>query len=107
MINVLKEIPYRKDKMGNRVVADTDEAQIMQLALKPGQKVPEHKANSNVHILVLEGAITADFEGKDKEYSTGSLIPVDFKTPMRIKNKGDKKATFLVIKTPHPKEMKK
>ncbi len=106
-MNVLENIPYREGKMGNRVTADTRDVQIVQLALKPGQKVPRHRANSNVHILVLEGKISTNFNGEKKEYSKGSLIPVDYKTTMSIKNPGNDNAAFLVIKTPHPTRMKK
>ncbi|AQT67706.1 hypothetical protein STSP2_00854 [Anaerohalosphaera lusitana] len=103
--NVLKDIPYADDKMGKRKVVDTDDILIMQIALKPGQAVPDHNANSNVHLLIIEGTITANLDGTENTLEKGSLTPVAYKTPMQIKNKTDTPATFLVLKTPNPAKM--
>lgn len=107
MINVLKDIPYRNEGMGNRKVADEKYVQIMQIALKPEQNVPQHKANSNVHLLILEGLVSANLDGVNHNLAKGDLLPVAFQTTMHIKNIGQEDATFLVIKTPNPSEMVK
>ena len=105
MMNVWKNIPFKDTHMGNRKVADEPFLQIMQIALKPGQAVPEHKANSNVHLLILKGQITLQLEQDKKMLSEGDLLPVAFRTLMNIKNSGEEDATFLVLKAPHPSEM--
>ena len=105
-MNVLKNIPYNADRMGNRKIVDEKHLLVMQIALKPGQNVPAHNANSNVHLLVLRGELTVNLDGADNRVQEGDLLPVAYQTPMIIKNTGSVDATFLVLKTPNPSEMK-
>ncbi len=102
MINVLKDIPYKSEKMGNRKLVDEDHLLVMQIALEKDQVVPVHKANSNVHLLIIEGDLTVELDGVSHSAPLGSLLPVKYLTSMSIKNKSDKKGSFLVFKTPHP-----
>lgn len=104
-MNVLKNIPYNNVKMGNRKVADTKSLLIMQIALRPGQSVPRHEANSNVHLLVIKGELAVDLDGREHRLREGDLRPVAFRTPMLISNAGPGGATFLVLKAPNPSEM--
>ena len=104
--NLLKSPPYVDNEMGKKVLVDTTHLLMMQAALKPGQMVPQHDANSNVHILVLEGEVVVNLSEKDIPAKKGDLVPVAFKTPMNIKNKSKANATFLIIKTPNPSEIK-
>ncbi len=104
-MNVLENIPYNDDKMGNRKVVDEKHLLVMQIALKPDQSVPQHNANSNVHLLVIRGALTVNLNGVDHQAKEGGILPVAYQTPMTIKNTGNDNATFLVIKTPNPSEM--
>ena len=106
-MNVLENIPYNDDKMGNRKVVDEKHLLVIQIALKPGQSVPQHNANSNVHLLILKGALTVNLEGVDNQVKEGDLLPVVYQTPMIIKNTGSDDVTFLVFKTPNPSEMVK
>lgn len=106
-MNVLENIPYNDDKMGNRKVVDEKHLLVMQIALKPGQTVPEHNANSNVHLLVMQGLLTVNLNGVAHEVKEGDLLPVTYQTLMTIKNVGTDNATFFVLKTPNPSEMKK
>jgi quercetin dioxygenase-like cupin family protein len=105
MENVLENIPYQDEKMGSRKLVDEKYLQLMQAALKPGQSVPQHNANSNVHILVVRGEVVINLDGKDILAKEGSLVPVVHKTSMNIKNKSGRDASFLIIKTPNPSEM--
>ena len=105
-INVRENIPYRDEGMGRRKLVDEKHLLVMQIALKPGQGVPQHDANSNVHLFVVEGNLLVSLNDSDNEISEGDLLPVDFRTSMVIKNNGNKNASFLVIKTPNPSEMR-
>lgn len=108
LINVLKDIPYQKEGLGKRKLIDEKHLLVMQIALKPGQSVPQHNANSNVQLLVLEGAeLTVTLNEVGGKHKKGDLVPVEYKTPMSIKNTGQDNATFLVVKTPNPSEMEK
>lgn len=106
-MNVLENIPYKDDKMGNRKLVEEKHLLVMQIALKPGQSVPQHNANSNVHLLIVRGNLTVNFDGTDNQVKEGNLLPIAYQTPMIIKNTGTDGATFLVFKTPNPSEMQK
>jgi quercetin dioxygenase-like cupin family protein len=107
MTNVLKDVPYQDQGMGRRKLVDEKHLLVMQAALKPGQVVPQHDANSNVHLLCVEGAVIVTLAGKDVPLATGDLLPVAFRTTMSIRNDGKENASFLIIKTPNPSEMEK
>jgi quercetin dioxygenase-like cupin family protein len=104
-MNIFENIPYNDAHMGTRKLVDENHILIMQIALEPGQSVPQHNANSNVHLLTIKGLLNVNLDGADNEVKEGDLLPVAYKTPMIIKNIGNEKATFLVLKTPNPSQM--
>ncbi len=105
MKNLVSEAPYESEGFGRSALVDQSHLLLMQIALLPGQEVPLHKANSNVHLLVLAGTVQVELDGVKTEMSAGDLLPVAFRTAMRIVNDSGSGATFLVVKTPHPREM--
>jgi len=106
MQNILKDIPYTNAERGVRKILDEKHILIMQIALQPGQDVPLHKTNSNIHLYVLEGAVSLTINGADYFLIAGDILPVGYKDEMYIKNEGIENTSFLVIKTPNPSEMK-
>jgi quercetin dioxygenase-like cupin family protein len=104
--NVLTDIPYADDHLGKRQLVDEKHLLVMQVALKPGQQVPQHNANSNVYLLVVEGQIMVTLEGKDTVATKGDILPIAFKTLMGIRNVSKENASFLILKSPNPSEMK-
>ncbi|HPB68402.1 MAG TPA: hypothetical protein PLT76_02645 [Candidatus Omnitrophota bacterium] len=106
-MNVLENIPYSDDKMGNRKLVDEKHLLVMQIALKPGQSVPQHNANSNVHLLIIKGNLAVHLNGAEQQGQEGDLLPIAYQTQMLIKNSGTRDAMFLVFKTPNPSEMLK
>ncbi len=105
MQNIFTNIPYTDGQMGRRQLVDRKDILIMQVALKPGQQVPPHNANSNVHLLIVEGQVIVTMDGKETVASKGDLVPVAFKTPMSVKNASKENAAFLILKTPNPSEI--
>lgn len=105
MTRLLTEAPYNTGTFGRRAVVDEEHLLLMQIALLPGQEVPLHKANSNVHLIVLEGEVQVILDGDPTRVGTGDMLPVAYGTPMRIRNDGAENSTFLVVKTPHPRVM--
>ena len=105
MKNVLNDIPYSDGQMGRRQLVDEKHLLVMQVALKPGQQVPQHNANSNVHLLIVEGQLIVTLEGVDTAATKGDLLPVAYKTLMSIRNASEENASFLILKTPNPSEM--
>jgi quercetin dioxygenase-like cupin family protein len=105
-MNIFDGIPYNHETMGKRKLVDEKHLLVMQIALKPGQSVPRHNANSNVHLLIVRGdELIVNLDGTDNKVKEGDLLPVAFKTSMVIKNTGKADAAFLVLKTPNPREM--
>jgi quercetin dioxygenase-like cupin family protein/heme-degrading monooxygenase HmoA len=95
-------------KEGRKVCALIEEPylQINHVCLEAGGEVPRHKANSNVALYVLcgEGALSVDEESERME--TKKLFRVPFGASMGIRNASKDRLEFLVIKAPHPDEMK-
>jgi quercetin dioxygenase-like cupin family protein len=105
--NLLDGAPYVDKGAGKRNLVDKDHLMLMQIALKPGQSLPMHNANANVHIIVLDGDLMIDLDGKDIAVKKGDLVPVAYRTQMHIRNESKANATFVVIKTPNPSQMGK
>ena len=105
MKNVLEGIPYTDGQMGKRQLVDETHLLVMQVALQPGQQVPPHNANSNVHLLIIEGQVIVTLDGKDTAAAKGILLPIAFQTPMSIRNDSQENASFLIFKSPNPSEI--
>ena len=105
MINVLEDIPYTDGRMGKRQLVDEPHLLVMQVALQPGQQVPPHNANSNVHLLIIEGQVIVTLDGNDTAATKGTLLPIAIQTPMSIRNDSRENASFLIFKSPHPSEI--
>ena len=105
MKNVLNDIPYADGQMGRRQLVDELHLLVMQVALKPGQQVPQHNANSNVHLLIVEGQVIVTLDGKDTAAAKGALLPIAIQTPMSIRNDSQENASFLIFKSPNPSEI--
>ena len=105
-INILQEIPYREEGMGKRKLVDEDYLLVMQAALKPGQMVPQHNADSNVRILIIRGEVVVELAGEKIKASEGDIVPATPGTPMNIINQSEEDATLLIFKAPHPRMMK-
>ncbi len=106
MKNVFEAIPYTDGQMGKRKLVDEKHLLVMQVALEPGQQVPEHSANSNVHLLIIAGQVIVNLDGKDTLTVKGNILPVAYKTLMSIRNATNENASFLIFKSPNPSEMK-
>ena len=105
MKNVLEGIPYTDGQMGKRQLVDETHLLVMQVALQPGQQVPPHNANSNVHLLIIEGQVIVTLDGKDTAAAKGALLPIAIQTPMSIRNDSRENASFLIFKSPNPSEI--
>lgn len=80
--------------------------QINQVCLEPGQQVPQHNANSNVTLTVVYGEGTFHIGDEVTRMGPGKLLRVPFQSLMSIRNESKERLAFLVIKTPHPNEVK-
>jgi quercetin dioxygenase-like cupin family protein len=105
--DLLKDIPHDDKGFLKTKIVDTPDLLLMRIALLPSFSVPQHKANSNVHICLLRGKLKIRLNGKEEFFSEGELVPVEYGTEMLISNACDSESVFMVIKTPHPSEFAK
>lgn len=102
----IERIDLHLQDHGDRMcVWETDEVQIMRIRLAPGEALPRHNSNSHVVLLALAGQLKFETPGQTEVFGTGEALSVPFDTQMDMSNAGEEPATFLVIKTPHPKRM--
>ena len=106
IINLKEKEVFKKEDRGFANLIDEKYLQINQVCLDPGQQVPHHNANSNVTLTVVYGEGTFQVGGEMEKMGPGKLLRVPFQSPMSIKNESGDRLAFLVIKTPHPNEMK-
>jgi len=100
-----KEI-FKKEDRGFANLVEEKYLQINQVCLEPGQQVPQHNANSNVTLMVVHGEGTFHIGNDVTRMGPGKLLRVLFQSSMSIKNESKERLAFLVIKAPHPNEMK-
>lgn len=94
-----------EEKLIEQMVND-DNVMINHVVLAKGDKLPEHNANSHVHLIINSGTITLQLaEQEEKSYKAGSIINIPFKTKMNISNSNNEPLDFFVIKAPNPKNM--
>jgi hypothetical protein len=61
---------------------------------------------SGLHRYLPSPSSRAPLAGADVPAKEGDLVPVAFGTVMQIRNDGKENASFLIVKTPNPSEMK-
>jgi len=106
IINLKEKEVFKKEDRGFANLIDEKYLQINQVCLEPGQQVPHHNANSNVILTVVYGEGTFQVGCEIAKMGPGKLLRVPFQSPMSIKNESKERLAFLVIKAPHPSEMK-
>jgi len=102
----LKEKELFKEDRGFANLVNEKYLQIHQICLEPGQKVPQHNANSNVTLTVVYGEGTFQIGDEVAKMGHGKLLRVPFQSPMGIRNESRERLVFLVFKAPHPEAIK-
>ncbi len=106
LINLKEKEVFKKEDRGFANVVDEKYLQINQVCLESGQQVPHHNANSNVTLTVVYGEGTFQVGSETAKMGPGKLLRVPYQSPMSIRNESKERLAFLVIKAPHPGEMK-
>ncbi len=106
IINLKEKEVFKKEDRGFANLIDKKYLQINQVCLEPGQQVPHHNANSNVILTVVYGEGTFQVGSELAKMGPGKLLHVPVQSPMSIKNESKERLAFLVIKAPHPSEIK-
>jgi quercetin dioxygenase-like cupin family protein len=102
IIDLKEKEVFKKEERGFANLVDETYLQINQVCLEPGQEVPQHNANSNVTLTVVQGEGSFHVGEEVTRMGPGKLLRVPFQSPMSIRNESKERLAFLVIKTPHP-----
>ncbi|MDD3822886.1 MAG: cupin domain-containing protein [Sphaerochaetaceae bacterium] len=85
-------------------LVDDDPVMINHMVLPKGECVPDHHANSHVHMIVVRGNLTLELgEQNPHVYSRGSIVHIPYNTFMRVRNEHDETCEFFVVKSPSPR----
>ncbi len=76
---------------------------VSQITLEPGEVVKPHKAPVDAFFYVLEGEPRIEIEGEAVTAAPHTIVPSARGYLHAIRNDGDHRARFLVVKTPNPK----
>ena len=89
------------------LIIDDEHVAINHMVLPKGEALPEHNANSHVHMIVVRGKLTLKLEGQEERvYPAGSIVAIPYRTRMHPMNRHDEVLEFFVVKAPSPKTMK-
>lgn len=91
------------DKLIEKIL-DDDVAMINHMILNQGEALPQHDSNSNVYMIIVRGAVTAQLgENAAKRYEHGNILNIPGRIKMNISNEDIQQAEFFVIKAPSPR----
>ena len=94
---------FDEDKFTKRVVYQTDESIVFILNFMPGQSLPKHKhPNSQVYILILQGAGTLTTDGVDTAVKTNDVVHCGGDEEFSFINTGDGNVSLFVQLTKIP-----
>ncbi|MBP1695631.1 MAG: putative cytosolic protein [Deltaproteobacteria bacterium] len=106
LVDLKEKEVFKKEERGFANLIDEKYLQMNQVCLEPGQQVPHHNANSNVTLMVVHGEGIFHVGNEVMRIGPRILLRIPFQSPMSIKNESKERLAFLVIKAPHPNEIK-
>ena len=95
----IKETPYKIDV---REMYNKESAQVMLMALKPGESLKPHKTPVDVFFFIVEGTPTIHIGTESEVCEKDSLIESPADIVHFISNDSDKLARIMVVKAPRP-----
>lgn len=85
-------------------ILDDDVVNINHIVLPKGEHVPNHRANSYVHMIIVRGTLTLQLGEEQKHHhERGTIVHVPYDTLMQVRNEHDEVVEFFVVKTPSPR----
>ncbi len=102
MIDKIYNYTLTEKKAIEKIISD-EAAMINHMILPKGDCLPTHNANSNVYMIVANGAVTLELDETPAEtYSKGSILNIAYGTLMRVCNINDEVLELFVVKAPGP-----
>ena len=98
------DVPIAENPHGvdARKLYDTQNAQVIHITLKPGEKLIKHITPVDVIFYVLEGVGTVEIGDEKQKVEPDTLIDSPANIPHCWYNESDEILRFLVIKVPRP-----
>lgn len=100
-----KRIPYTLTdaKTIERLVADSH-VHLNHMVLPQGDRLPLHRSNANLYMIILRGSMTIALEEKPAvNHDAGSILNIPEGVMMDVTNIHPDVLEFFVIKAPAPK----
>lgn len=95
------------DEKTIEMVVNTKFCAINHMILNKEERLPVHKANSNVHMIVVRGRISLKLNDQEvHRYSKGSILEIPYGTKMDVFNNDKDIAELFVVKAPSPQYYK-
>ena len=105
MVEKLYSFSLADEKVIERIFED-DNAAINHMILQRDDALPEHRANSNVYMIVVRGNITLQLDDQQPHsYPRGSILAIPYRTLMNVSNQNNEVAEIFVVKAPGPTKM--
>ncbi len=105
MLEKIKSYTRTDEKVIEQVI-DQDVVMINHMVLPHGEALPEHRANSNVFMVVVRGQVTLRLDQQDPHsYTFGQIIEIPYQTLMNVSNQAEEILEFFVVKAPGPRTM--
>ena len=87
---------------------DVDPVMINHMILPQGDFVPDHHANSLVHMIVVRGTLTLELgEQEPHHHARGTIVNIPYGTFMKVRNEHEEVCEFFVVKSPSPRVYEK
>lgn len=100
----VKSTPYWIDA---REMYNKESAQVMLMALKPGESLKSHKTPVDVLFFIVEGRPTIHIGDESEVCEADSLVESPANILHFISNNADNVARILIVKMPPPKNLNK
>lgn len=83
---------------------DEDPVMINHMILTKDDFVPDHQANSLVHMIVVRGTLTLELgDQAPHSYQKGNIVNIPYGTFMKVRNEHEAVCEFFVVKAPSPR----
>lgn len=103
MIELVHPFSIGNDKVIERILED-DQVGINHMILPKGERLPEHRANATVYMVVARGEVSLQLEDQEAHvYPAGSILVIPFHTQMNVLQHGSDTTELFVLKSPSPR----
>jgi quercetin dioxygenase-like cupin family protein len=91
-----------REKAVEKLIMD-DHVHYIHMLFNKDEGLPEHNANSMVHMTVVKGTLTIQLGDQEPhKYEAGTVLKIPYQTKMNVGNKDEDLLELIVVKAPAP-----